>query len=372
MRKNKRLWAGILSAAGLLWMILDTKAAVSGAADGVMLCIRSVIPSLFPFLFLSAIMNSVLLGADIPFMKSLLKLCAIPKGAGSLLLLGLLGGYPVGAQAIANAYKDGQLSKESAARMLGFCNNAGPAFIFGLIGTLFTSQGIPWVIWAIHILSALTVGVILPNRTAEQIQMYAGKPLTVSEALWRSVRTMANICGWVILFRVLIAACSRWFAWLLPEQIRFLLIGTMELTNGITLLQSTQLSGVRYVIATTILSAGGLCVAMQTCSVAEGVGLQMYFPGKILQAIISFFAAYITQSFLFDSSQIMELDGLAFLAILAALSITLMFVYRKKVVTNRHGLLYNSQKERRKGSSHAVSTEASAYLRPLHMGHPSR
>jgi len=114
MKQKKQLWTGILSAAGLLWMILDTKTAVSGAADGVMLCIRSVIPSLFPFLILSAIMNSVLIGADIPILNGLLRLCGIPKGAGSLLLLGLLGGYPVGAQAVANAYKRGQLSKESA------------------------------------------------------------------------------------------------------------------------------------------------------------------------------------------------------------------------------------------------------------------
>ena len=59
-----------------------------------------------------------------------------PQGA-SALVLGMLSGYPVGAQTAASLYASGQLTKEETERLLGFCSNAGPAFIFGMVGGLF-------------------------------------------------------------------------------------------------------------------------------------------------------------------------------------------------------------------------------------------
>ena len=55
MTQRRRL-TGIFSALGFLMLILDSKTAISGAADGVELCLRTVIPALFPFFVVSSVL----------------------------------------------------------------------------------------------------------------------------------------------------------------------------------------------------------------------------------------------------------------------------------------------------------------------------
>ena len=53
MRK-KQLWTGIAASMGMLVLILDGKTALEGARQGIELCLRTVVPSLFPFFLLFA------------------------------------------------------------------------------------------------------------------------------------------------------------------------------------------------------------------------------------------------------------------------------------------------------------------------------
>ena len=58
MKPNQKRFSGIFPLLGLLVLILDAKAALIGARDGVNLCIYTVVPSLFPFLVLSVLISS--------------------------------------------------------------------------------------------------------------------------------------------------------------------------------------------------------------------------------------------------------------------------------------------------------------------------
>lgn len=284
---------------GFAVLILDTKAALLGAQEGLQLCIKTVFPSLFPFVFITMILNCHIFGYEIKFIRPLSKLCHIPKGAESLFLMGLLGGYPVGAQCVDTAYSNGTITKSDAERILGFCNNAGPSFIFGMVGTLFQSSVTVWLIWIIQILSVLIVGCVLPSKTISTSKAVEHKTISVSKALEKSLRTMACICGWVILFRVLICIVNRWILWLLPPILRAIIIGMLELTNGIHLLTQIRSEGVRFVLASLFLSLGGMCITLQTVSVTSHVGLGKYFPGKVLQSAISLLLSAVIQVCIF-------------------------------------------------------------------------
>jgi hypothetical protein len=135
----------ILKLFAMILLIVDSKTALSGTAQGVDLCIRTVIPSLFPFFVISVLMTSALLEQPLPFLKHLGRICGIPAGSEGIFLLGLIGGYPVGAQAVAQAWKAGSISEKAAKRMLGFCNNCGPSFLFGIAAVLFRSVSIAWI-----------------------------------------------------------------------------------------------------------------------------------------------------------------------------------------------------------------------------------
>lgn len=289
---NRRpLWRGIGASIGMLILILDGKTALEGARIGIDLCLKTVIPSLFPFFLLCILLTSSLSGHSLGGLRPLGRLFNIPQGAESILIAGFLGGYPVGAQSIASAYRSGQLSKADAQRLVSFCSNAGPAFLFGMIAPMFPRRCMAWALWGIHIGSAMLVSFALPRQPSQVMKSSPRKPVTLADALWQSLRVMATVCGWVVLFRVVIAFLSRWILWLFPAEIQVVLIGLLELSNGCCELLAIPDVRLRFVLCAGMLSFGGVCVVMQTASVINGLGLRHYLVGKLFQSAFSLLLA---------------------------------------------------------------------------------
>lgn len=280
-------------------LILDAKTALSGAGEGVMLCIRTVIPSLFPFLFFSVMVTGSLMGQTNWVLRPIGRLCRIPAEAENLLAVGLLGGYPIGAQCIAQAYREGAISKNDAHRMLGFCSNAGPSFLFGMLSGIFSEGSTAWYLWGVHLLSAILTGMLLPGGSTGFVRVSHSTAPSPAEALRKSMTAMGTICGWVVLFRVLLAFLQRWFFWLLPKEADILLSGFLELTNGCCSLSLVTDESARFVLASILLGFGGVCVGLQTVSVTQGLGTGLYFPGKLIQAGISCLLCFMLQTVLF-------------------------------------------------------------------------
>ena len=284
---SMKLRTGIFAGVSMLILILDSKTALEGGIAGVQICMMNVIPALLPFLVLSLLISSTFTGADIPLLRPVGRLCRIPRGGESLLILGLLGGYPAGAQGVAQAYRQGQLTREDAQRLLGFCSNAGPAFLFGIASSIFPDPWLPWVLWIIHILSALVTGALLPGGSDNAVRLPTGKTVTLTQALEQAISITAKVCGWIILFRVFQGFLDRWLLWMLQLTSRVSIIGLMELANGCLALTTIPDVGLRVLLCSVFLSLGSLCVTMQTLSVTGSLGLGMYIPGKILQCTVS-------------------------------------------------------------------------------------
>jgi hypothetical protein len=293
--KKTGLSSTIAAGAGILILILDSKTALQGAREGLSLRIQAVIPSLFPFFVFSILLTGSLTGQAIPLLRPIGRLTGVPRGAESIFLTGILGGYPVGAQSIASAFKHGQLSRQDARRMMGFCSNAGPSFLFGIIGPVFGDIRMAWLLWLIHITSAVLVGMLLPGKSGKCLTPSLCHPVTFPLALQSAIKAMASVCGWVVLFRVILAFGNRWIFWAFPTEVQVVLSGILELTNGSCALGNIEDMGLRFVICSGLLAFGGVCVTMQTVSVAAEIGLGYYFPGKIMQALISIALGFAAQ-----------------------------------------------------------------------------
>ena len=287
------------SAVAMLIMVLDAKTVLSGAQCALDSCIHTVVPSLFPFIFMSSLIAGNMSGYSPKILRPIGRLCRIPQGTEMVLLLGFIGGYPLGAQMISMAYKSGNLSRNTAHRMLGFCSNAGPAFIFGLIASKFHRNCIPWVIWLVHIVSSVITGILLPRTEASVRVQTSGDQISLTRALHKSITAMAAICGWIILFRVLIAFLQSWCLWLLPTEIGVMSRGLLELTNGCLALDMLPNESIRFLFANIMLSWGGLCVFMQTQHVTGGLGTGMYLRGKLLQSVCAFMLSLLISPILF-------------------------------------------------------------------------
>ena len=67
--KGQRLWIGLGAFAGISILILDSRTALIGAQEGIVLCLQTVIPSLFPFFMLSNLLTGSLMGADFRILR---------------------------------------------------------------------------------------------------------------------------------------------------------------------------------------------------------------------------------------------------------------------------------------------------------------
>lgn len=335
MDKRKTAWGIVFWVICLLLLILDSKTVILGATAGIDLCIRVLIPSMFPFLVVCPMISSRI-GTYMSIFRPIGRLLRLPEGAEDLFFLGLLSGYPVGAAMVSQAAQSGRISKQDARRYLSFCSNAGPSFIFGIGAGLFPGIDSCAVLWVIQIISAAIVGILTPGKSPKAGRKHQ-TPLTLQQALRNAITTMAIICGWVILFRVLIAVLERWVLWCIPESAQILLRGILELANGIVSLSKIGNLGLRMIIFSALLSFGGICVWMQTASVVRDVPMRYYLPGKLTQCAISCMIATALQFFLPPHQRYIPHPAL--LAICAGICVAYPIFLRKSENSSRNSKL---------------------------------
>ena len=145
-------------------LLLRPEASAQAVREGLGLCARTVIPSLFPFFAVVSLLLQLglaerLQGVCAPFMGPMFHLrgiCALP------LLTGLLGGYPSGAKTAADLYTQGQITRREAELLLGFCDNCGPAFLLGYVGAgILGDTRAGTYLYLIHTAAALLAGMLL-------------------------------------------------------------------------------------------------------------------------------------------------------------------------------------------------------------------
>lgn len=315
MEKLKNALLLALLAAFAAALVLCPAEASDAARQGLSLCLQTVLPSLFPFFVLSSLCVSAgaadALGHLLePVMRPLFRL----SGAGAAaVVLGLVGGYPVGARTAAELYRGGAVSKDEAERLLCFCNNAGPGFVLGVCGgAVLQSARAGLCLCLVHTASAILTGMALcrlggASRSrargdgAPRRPRRPGGAAVFPAAVRDSFAAVWSVCGYVVLFAVLL----RFFTLLLPARIAAsraspLLLGCVELTNGVLSLPPDR-GG--FVLCAVLLGWGGLSVHAQTLSVLEDTGLaaRWYFPGKVLQALLSVPLAMLAAGFLYSA-----------------------------------------------------------------------
>ncbi|MBQ0037423.1 MAG: sporulation protein [Clostridiales bacterium] len=285
---TKRLFsmAGLLGCMALL--LICSEQAAQAVRTALTLCVQSVIPALFPFFVLSSLFVSLgyaelIGGAFSPLTRRLFR-CS-DAGAAAF-FLGLIGGYPVGGRAVGALYRSGRCTAAEAEHLLSFCNNAGPAFILGVVGAgCFHDPRCGVWLWGIHVLAAVLVGClphrINPDAHPSLASPRADFPSAFVQAVGDGALAMLQLCGFVAFFLVILQLLTS-----LTGISHPLIIGAIELTGGILRLPPTRQG---FVYAAALLGWGGLSVHCQTAAVLGGTGLSMRrcLAGKLVQAILS-------------------------------------------------------------------------------------
>lgn len=309
MKDTLRVYTGLLTVLAALGLLLWMPAqAAEGARQGLALCAQVLIPSLLPFLILSSLctalgLPALLAGTCAPLLTRL----GLPPVCAAPLLLGLTGGYPVGAAALAELVRAGTLTDEAASRALPWCNNTGPGFIVGVAGAaVFGSVRAGLALYLCHVLAALALALASAKRCGGGAAMLPAPPSSsLAAALPDSVRSaataMLGICAYVVFFSVLTAllraagvfsALSAALALRFGTEMRFasaLLSGLLELSSGVGAMRGLPPTPGNAALCAFLLGFGGLSVHAQTLYAVSGTTIKCarHFAGRIVHGLLS-------------------------------------------------------------------------------------
>ena len=299
----------VILAAGAALVIYPQEVSAAVRAN-LTLCADTLLPNLFPFFVLSALIIKAELFR--PFERVLEPLMRyafhLPGNCASALVLGLVGGYPTGAKTTAELYRSGRCSRDEAQRLLSFCNNCGPAFLFGVVGCgIFGHPRYALLLAGIHYAAALLTGLIMnrcaPIPSARQRPHSAPvTPLAAAfvESVTGSLRAMLDLCSFVLCFGAITRlvslsglpakAADLLLPFLTPQVGETFLLGLLEMTHGVTAITDETLP-MRLILTVGLLGWGGLSVHCQVLALLRDTDLSAvsYLKGKLLHAVFSMF-----------------------------------------------------------------------------------
>ncbi len=292
MKKHAPLF---LTLALLAAVVLFSDRAAEGARHGLSVCAATLIPSLFPFFVLSNLLSALGL-ADLlsgRLGNAAGRLFRVSGCGAQAFFIGITGGYPVGAAAVSDLRRQGLVSREEAERLLPLCNNSGPAFILGAAGGVFRSPRAGMLLYVTHILAALCTGLILRGGggAGPAGQAIRGNTPSFGKALpaavTGAVRSVLNVCAYVVLFSSLLALLTPLAE--LSQPWRALAAGLAELGSGISAMAGLPAAPHNLAAAAFLLGWGGLSVHCQTLGIAAEADIKCarHLAGRALCGVIA-------------------------------------------------------------------------------------
>ncbi|MBR5559034.1 MAG: hypothetical protein IKU72_02160 [Oscillospiraceae bacterium] len=281
-------------------MLVCSAQVADGVRQGLALCGQTLIPSLFPFMVLSIFISRS--GASVFLGRLMRPLCRrwlrLPAAFGPVLLMSFLGGYPVGARMLDGMLQRKEATPEEAARFLGFSVCPAPSFAVVTVGAgLLGSAKAGAVLYGCHLFTALLVGGWQARRTkAPALHNTSFQPLPFAPALVEAtaaaVEGMLSICGFVLVFSVVLALLQASVipalasaiagftgSFLSARAIAAALCGLLEVTCGIFSCKELEW-GTLCLLVPFLVSFGSFSVLCQLSACLHGKGIPM---GRLLR-----------------------------------------------------------------------------------------
>lgn len=317
-------------------LVVFSRSNLYAAREGLKLWANNVIPSLFPFFIATNLLNhtNVIKFVSKYCNKIMRPIFNVPGECAYAFILGLISGYPIGAKIVTDLRNSNLCTKYEAERMLCFTNNSGPLFIIGTIGiTLFANSSIGFLLLITHILSAISIGIILGivSRFKKSKNFYnninsfntsysnnsnnftfSNLGEILSDAILQSSKNIIMIGGFVVIFSVIISILNNSrileiISYLLYPILKIfnidtnfasgIISGILELTNGVSLVSGIVCKNIsiNIILCAFLLGFGGFSVLLQVLSITSksDLSIKKYIKWKFIQGILAASYTYI-------------------------------------------------------------------------------
>ena len=282
--------------------LLYPKIAISSMTRGMELCVKTLIPSLFPFMVVSELlvssgMISIIGGA---LNRPSHALFGISGSGSCAVLIGMLCGFPIGTKTALSLYEEGRISKAELERLLMLCNIPSSAFLINAVGiSLFDSKSVGLLLYFCNVTSAILTGVISKpffqlEETVCRVRFSAPKKSAVARftsSITGSAVNMLYICAFVVFFSTLVGTLEVMLAsFSLPDTFTPMWFGFFEMTQGVTEASLCSSRQMGILSAAAVTGWSGLSVHFQLMSLCQNhsVSFRPYFISKLLSAVLNF------------------------------------------------------------------------------------
>lgn len=276
----------------IILILINPQAATDGIKNGITLLLTTVIPSLFPFLVIASYMASSNAFTSLAgiFEKATTSLFKISASGFIPIVMGFLGGYPVGAKITADLYKANRISQNEAERLLYFTVNSGPAFTITAVGVgMLHNYYAGLILFASGILTSLTLGFFCRflgdgSYMNFSVKKEKNNSLVFINSVSSGANAIINISAWILTFSCFSAIINQFN---FNENLKLFLNAVLEVTNGCKLCSTVA----SLPLISAILGFGGLAVVAQVSPYFSSckVSLKNFIVSRILNASLSAF-----------------------------------------------------------------------------------
>ena len=271
--------------------------------DGLSLCARTVVPSLFPFMVLSEILVTSGVGEwlSAPMERIFGKLLGLSRAGCCAVLLGLLCGFPTGARCAILSYQKKAIDKAECERVLACSSIPSSAFLIGTVGTILWKNakfGVLLYVAAIFsaILSGIFIYAVQKRKGRTNIQRPSSHPAKVhfeigmfTTAIKNATLSTLLICAYVVFFSTLAGTVELVVNRFAKSKLTHAIFSaTLELSGGVDAAAKLQSRKLGAILTGAAVGWSGLSVHCQMLALCDGndISTRPYLIAKIVQAAI--------------------------------------------------------------------------------------
>ena len=278
---------------------------------GIKIWATTVLPSLLPFFFLTALFTKT---------DTLFTLTKWAGGATRALyrqdgiaayvqMMSFLSGYPIGVKIVADLYTKGDIDEHQAKKLAVVSSTSGPLFIVGGIGVaMFSSSRIGYILLISHYLSSVILGIIfryLPDGNGRLTLKRENEENVLYESAYSSVISALIVGAFIAVFytfaNVLYDSRLLYPLQLLLSKIMGselsdgFIIGLVECTTGIRMISLSAATPISISLVCSLVTLGGLSVWCQSIIYLKKAKVKsgFFILIKFLQAVIAFCLCYL-------------------------------------------------------------------------------
>lgn len=286
LNKSKIIFMAVAVFLFMLFILLMPEKSSNAVRFGLTVCGEIIIPSLFPFAFLCILIYSTNISKILDRILNLpMRLLGFNGNIGSVIIMSLIGGYPVGSKLIAMLYNDKIINSKTANILLMFCVSPGPAFVIVAVGNgMLRNSTAGFLIFASCIISSIVSMIVISMILRPKCALITRARMPFSEGIIKSISDASastiQICSFVVIFSCIGAAVKEF----LPSNISTILTSVLEVTNGC--LFSSKIS--LYLVA-FIISFAGIAVHFQIFSFCGKLKIDytLFYIGRIIHSVFT-------------------------------------------------------------------------------------